>query len=106
MLKQKERRIVGIRNELAARLHAEDRIGLLWSFSVVEKRHDANETINHQVYAYRQTALVSLVARQSHSTKNPMIWRECQLTEYRTVHYIQDSKEKETKASQDYAFAV
>lgn len=53
--------------------------------------------------AYRQTALV---ARQSHSTKNPMIWRECQLTEYRTVYYIQDSKEKETKASQDYAFAV
>ena len=29
--------------------------------------------------------------------------RECQLTEFHTMHYMQDSKEKETKADQDYA---
>src|SRR6218665_226492 len=29
-------------------------------------------------------------------------WKECLLTEFHTMHYMQDSKERETKADPDY----
>jgi len=40
--------------------------------------------------------------RESHLTKTPMVWTECQLTESVAMHYMQGLKERKRKANEDY----